>query len=118
MTAPPPGAAAAPARDPGLQPERTLLAWGRTALLLTVDAMLILRSGLLHRQPGLSVMGGLLAATACGFFGYGLHRRRRLERTGGAPEAVPVGPLRVLTLAVTVAAAGSAWAVLTGPGTD
>ncbi|MER8187028.1 DUF202 domain-containing protein [Kitasatospora sp. NPDC094015] len=116
MTRPPSAPPPAPARDPGLQPERTLLAWSRTALLLTVDALLVLRAGLLHRQPGLSAIGCLLTATACGFFGYGLHRRRRLERTGGDPEPVPVGPLRVLTLAVTLAAAGSAWSVLAGPG--
>ncbi|WP_371497908.1 DUF202 domain-containing protein [Kitasatospora sp. NBC_00374] len=112
MTASPPG------RDPGLQPERTLLAWGRTALLLTVDAMLILRTGLVSRQPGLTALGGLLAAAACGFFGYGLRRRRRLEVAGAVPEAVRVMPLRVLALTVAVAAAGSAWCVLTAPGAD
>ncbi|MFJ1704466.1 DUF202 domain-containing protein [Kitasatospora sp. NPDC088346] len=110
MTAPPTG------RDPGLQPERTLLAWGRTALLLTVDALLILRTGLISRQPGLTALGGLLAAAACGFLGYGVHRRRRLERPGADPEAVRVTPLRMLALTVAVAALGSAWCVLTAPG--
>ncbi|MFD0571489.1 DUF202 domain-containing protein [Kitasatospora gansuensis] len=67
-------------RDPGLQPERTLLAWGRTALVLTVNAALVLRTGLADRQPGLVTLGGLLALTACATYGYGLRRRRQLER--------------------------------------
>ncbi|WP_051814036.1 DUF202 domain-containing protein [Kitasatospora sp. MBT63] len=108
MTAAPEG------RDPGLQPERTLLAWGRTALVLTVDALLVLRAGLVADRAALTATGGLLAAAACGFLGYGLRRRRRLERPGALPRAVPALPLRILTATVVVAAAGSAGCVLAG----
>jgi len=106
-------------RDPGLQPERTLLAWSRTALVLTVNAVLVLRSGLVDRQPGLVALGALLAAAACGFYGYGVGRRRGLERPSAdpaaAPTAVRAAPMRMLALVVVVAAAGSAWSVLVGP---
>ncbi|WP_354641288.1 DUF202 domain-containing protein [Kitasatospora camelliae] len=115
MTAPG-GGRGGPVRDPGLQPERTLLAWSRTALLLVVDAVLLLRTGLVRRQAGLTVLGGLLAAAAAGFYGYGLRRRRRAGRSpGGAPEAVRALPVRVLAVVVAVVAAGCAWGVLAGP---
>lgn len=38
-------------RDPGLQPERTVLAWQRTSLSAVVTTALLLRVGLEHQQP-------------------------------------------------------------------
>ncbi|GAA2838069.1 hypothetical protein GCM10010441_72990 [Kitasatospora paracochleata] len=99
-------------RDPGLQPERTLLAWSRTALLLAVNALLILRSGLLGQQPGLAALGGVLAGAAAWFHWYGTWRRRRQL---GRPSVVGHGPVRAMALVVLLVAAGSAWAVLLGP---
>ncbi|MFH8749857.1 DUF202 domain-containing protein [Streptomyces rimosus] len=41
-----------PDRDPGLQPERTRLAWRRTTLSCTVVAILAGRQVVQHRDPG------------------------------------------------------------------
>ncbi|MCP2163897.1 DUF202 domain-containing protein [Goodfellowiella coeruleoviolacea] len=48
-------------RDPGLQPERTALAWQRTAFTATVLAVLLVRAGVLHAAP-LEIAAGVLAS--------------------------------------------------------
>ncbi|WP_447036457.1 DUF202 domain-containing protein [Streptomyces sp. DSM 118878] len=53
--------ATGPARDPGLQPERTRLAWRRTTLSCTVAAVLAARA-VLNRGPSTT---GILACALC-----------------------------------------------------
>lgn len=58
-------------RDPGLQPERTALAWRRTALSAAVAAVVLLRAGLIERSvPGLLAgFGSLVLAVIAGWTG-------------------------------------------------
>jgi uncharacterized membrane protein YidH (DUF202 family) len=103
--------------DPGLQPERTALAWRRTALALVVGSLLGLRVlpqvlgpvGLVVAAAGVVAALAVLAAA---------HRRyRRVHRIltsgTGEPDAValPGGGLAALVAALT-ACAGAAALVL------
>lgn len=46
--------------DRGLQPERTLLSWSRTALSIVVNSLLTIRSGYMHNYNYLMIFGFLL----------------------------------------------------------
>ncbi len=61
------------AKDPGLQPERTALAWTRTLLLVAANAALFVRGGLqsghvptLSFGIGLAMLGALIGLMAHG----------------------------------------------------
>jgi hypothetical protein len=83
--------------DPGLQPERTELAWRRTALAIAIGSLVSLRIFPLVLPPSGAAWGlapgaiGLVAACALWFAA----RRRQLRVTAWLlstlPEAVPSG---------------------------
>lgn len=83
-----------PARDSGLQPERTRLAWRRTALTATVVALLLGRLAL--ATGGASASGAVgLAATAFVWLGVlavaqGRIRAMRYPRPHPAPLVLPL----------------------------
>lgn len=80
-----------PVRDPGLQPERTRLAWRRTTLTCTVVAVLAAKQGVEDEVTA----GGVLAMglSALVWVGFLVVANRRIQVMGGArpPTALSVG---------------------------
>jgi ABC-type branched-subunit amino acid transport system permease subunit len=100
-------------RDPGLQPERTALSWTRTALVVAVNALLALRTGLVQGEPWLVVVGAVLFATAGAVAAAGVLRRRELDAGSFAPAPWLMGAVAVATVAS--AAVGVATVVVGTP---
>jgi uncharacterized membrane protein YidH (DUF202 family) len=108
--APPP----APPRDPGLQAERTALAWNRTVLALLVNALLALRLGLSGGQSLLMLtLGGALLASA-GAVMWLAHRRRRMLVGDAHIGGPPVWMVRFTVMAVVGASVTGLAGVLMG----
>ncbi|MET9829908.1 DUF202 domain-containing protein [Streptomyces sp. NPDC006385] len=95
-------------RDPGLQPERTRLAWRRTTLSGTVAAVLAMKTAL---HGGASVAGmavcALCLALWLGFLALA-HRRIRVLAASSEPAALAprhATATTLLTVALAVCAA-------------
>ncbi|MER5430330.1 DUF202 domain-containing protein [Streptomyces sp. NPDC002588] len=78
----------APDRDPGLQPERTRLAWRRTTLSSTVAAVLAVKTAL----HGGASAAGIVACALCVVLWLAFlllaHRRIRVLAAGPVPGAL------------------------------
>ncbi|MFS0718323.1 DUF202 domain-containing protein [Arthrobacter sp. 1P04PC] len=116
-----------PGRDPGLQPERTSLAWRRTLLALLVADFFIWRSWLTHlgleriqeHSPeqggpggyalGLGIAAAAAAAATVLIAGCVIARARVLRRGTDAPSA---GLLRTAAVAVLLLAAAVAASIV------
>ena len=90
-----------PVPDPGLQAERTLLAWNRTAAAMAVNALVLLRVGFQPGAGGMLVPGALLGGVAVALLLVGQVRHRQL--TAGSAQA-PSARLMAATCAGAVAA--------------
>jgi len=93
-----------PTYDPGLQRERTAMAWTRTGLAVLVNSLIVLRAGANERQALLLVLGSLLFVAAGAAVGWGAWRARRLAN--GADPTTP--------WAMVVATVGVAWLASAG----
>ncbi|MFI1396565.1 DUF202 domain-containing protein [Streptomyces sp. NPDC020681] len=78
-------------RDPGLQPERTRLAWRRTTLSFTVAAILAARQATGDRATAAGVVAAALSALVWLAFLWLSHRRVQLLGAGPRPRALSAG---------------------------
>lgn len=93
-----------------MQPERTALAWTRTATSLAVNAVLLLRAGWVAASVPLTVLAAVLLGTAGLAFAYGRRREQRLD--AASPGHASALVLKLLAGAVVVASLAAAVAIL------
>ena len=65
-------------RDPGLQPERTALAWNRTAVMVLANALIIFRGGIIDGSMSLVLLSGVCMFSAVWVWLFGKHRGRQI----------------------------------------
>jgi uncharacterized membrane protein YidH (DUF202 family) len=96
-------------RDPGLQAERTALAWSRTGLAVFVNALLALRSGWLSSQAPITVLGITLLIASAAAALFGAWRRRHLMSRDGVTALPPlaIGATAIVALVACAAAIAS-----------
>ena len=70
--------------DPGLQRERTAMAWSRTGLAVLVNSLIVLRAGVTANHVPVITLGTFLLAAAGAAVGCGTYRARRLATGGNA----------------------------------
>ncbi|THA34878.1 DUF202 domain-containing protein [Streptomyces sp. A1277] len=97
-------------RDPGLQPERTRLAWRRTTLSCTVAALLAGKQALHGGASGAGIVA--LALSALAWLGFLWVANRRVQAMGGARPRPLEAPGAVTAAACTIALAVFAAAML------
>ena len=99
--------------DPGLQAERTALAWTRTAFAVLANALIALRTGYVSGStPLLTLAMTLLLSAACTFIFASL-RRHALLREAAAP--VPSAVMASMTAIVLAACLTGVVAVMLTP---
>ncbi|MFF3948773.1 DUF202 domain-containing protein [Streptomyces sp. NPDC001902] len=101
-------------RDPGLQPERTRLAWRRTTLAFAVAALLAGREAVLHGAPPAGLLG--LSLCTLVWLAFTVTAQRRIAALGSArPAAMTPGTAARAVLSVLVLAVAGALLVFLTP---
>ena len=90
------------AGPPGLQAQRTALAWGRTAFALVVTTLLVLRAGIRSGDAATQVLAGAVAVASGGFLVVSVLRRLQLQASTAAAPA----PWMLLAVAAAVSLSG------------
>lgn len=99
-----------PGRDPGLQPERTVLAWNRTAAAMAANGVILLRIGFEPDARILLLPGGLMTGFALLLFAAG--HRRKLQFAAGITSAPPLRMLVATCACVLLATFAGLWATM------
>lgn len=89
------------ARDPGLQAERTALAWSRTALAILANGLLALRAGWVSQQASITALALALLLAAAATVAYGVWRRRELLNS--ARPVAPRAPVMCAAASIALA---------------
>lgn len=91
-------------RDPGLQAERTALAWNRTGLAVFANGLLALRSGWTNHQTPVTLLAFMLFLASAAVFLYALCRRRQLlsGQSVTGPPALAIAAVTIVSLAACV----------------
>lgn len=103
--------------DPGLQPERTSLAWRRTALAVAVGSIVALRVLPQALEDALWYIPGLVGVMFA-FWMWWISRRRHLTftmqlgRRDGEPLPGGAMPLLTVTVVSVTIGTGSLWVLL------
>lgn len=93
--------------DTGLQPQRTALAWGRTALAMFCSALLVLRLGVQAADRPVEFLGIIFLGISGGMLSIGEARRRQLTRTSARASPRLMGACGVCVVLVSLAGAGA-----------
>jgi hypothetical protein len=89
-------------RDPGLQPQRTALAWVRTGLAVFVNALVVLRTGIVSKQFFILALGTVLLVASALSVVCGTWRVRHLAAHGARvapPWLLIVGTMWIALIA-------------------